>query len=131
MATKKQPLKPLLRAQKRRSILPGYFDLGGRGLFVLVVAGASILGLLALFQTGRVVVTSYNLHQLQATEQKLRWEQEDLLYQIARAADPSSLEQWARANDMVILKPQEITAIPLVPGALAAKQWDTLSAQEP
>lgn len=119
MANNKQHLKPISRAQQRRSRLPWYFDLNGKWLFVLVAVGAALLGLLALAQTGRVATAAYQLRQLQDKEKALLWEQEDLLKQIARAADPAALEEWARKQDMVPLRPQDITAVPLVRGDLS------------
>jgi len=122
----KQHFKPISRAQKRRRMLPWYFDLGGKGLFLLVVLGASLLALLALAQTGRVVAAGYHLRELQRQEKELLWEQESLLAQIAQAADPAALAQWAREAKMALVKPQDLTAIPLVQGELA--QLQTLSA---
>ncbi len=112
-AIAKQHLRPIFRALKRRSILPGYFDLNGKGLFVLVVLGASLLALLALAQTGRVVSVAYQMKDLQKQEQQLRWEQEDLLEQIARATNPVTLEQWAREHKMEPLVPGDTAYIPL------------------
>jgi len=100
MATKAKRLQPLVRAQKRRSILPWYFDLSGKGLFLLVVLGASLLGLLALAQAGRVVSVGYQLKALQQQEKELRWEQEDLLAGIAEARDPEMLEAWATSAEV-------------------------------
>jgi hypothetical protein len=127
----KQHFKPISRARKRRLTLPGYFDLGGKGLFLLVVLAASLLALLALAQTGRVVATGYHLRELQKQEKDLLWEQESLLDQIARATDPANLEQMAQKAEMETLKPQDITAIPLVQSDLSQIEPLLPIAEEP
>jgi hypothetical protein len=127
----KQHFKPISRAQKRRRMLPWYFDLGGKGLFLLVVLGASLLALLALAQTGRVVATGYHLRELQQQEKELLWKQESLLAQIAQAADPAALDQWARDAKMESVKPQDMTAIPLVQGELTQAQTLSAVANQP
>ena len=131
MASKTQHLKPLSRAQKRRHMLPWYFDLGGKGLFVLVVLAASLLALLALAQTGRVVATAYQLRELQKQEKELLWEQESLLEQIAQAADPAALDQWAREANMELVKAQDIAVIPLVQGELTLVSDPSMVAEQP
>lgn len=108
MATKTYRLKPILQAQHRRSVLPWYFDLSGKGLFLLVILAASLLALLALAQTGRVVSVGYHLKDLEMREEELLWEQEQLLQQIADACDPADLEQWAEENGMMLLEPGDI-----------------------
>ena len=115
MTTRTQRLKPLVRAQRRRSVLPWYFDLSGKGLFLLVVLAASLLALLALAQTGRVVSVGYSLKELERQEEDLLWEQEHLLQQIAEALDPAMLEQWAKDHGMVLLEPGDVHFLP-VPG---------------
>lgn len=127
----KQHFKPISRARKRRLIMPWYFDLSGKGLFLLVVLAASLLALLALAQTGRVVSTGYHLRELQKQEKALLWDQESLLSQIAQAADPAALEQWAREAKMESFQPQDITAIPLVEGALSQAHTAGAIAEEP
>lgn len=119
MATRSKRLRPILRAQKRRSVMPAYFDLSGKGLFLLVVLAASLLALLALAQTGRVVATGARLRGLQEREEELLWEQEALLGEIAKAADPAELEQWALDNDMEPLSPGDLIFLP-VPTILEA-----------
>ena len=126
-----QHFKPISRARKRRHMLPWYFDLSGKGLFVLVVLAASLLALLALAQTGRVVATGYHLRALQKQEKELLWEQESLLNQIAQANDPAALERWAREAEMELYKPQDITAIPLVEGDLTQAHAAVPVAEEP
>lgn len=127
----KQHLKPISRARKRRTMLPWYFDLSGNGLFLLVVLAASLLALLALAQTGRVVAVGYHLRELQQQEKDLLWEQESLLSQIAQATDPAALEQWAREAKMEAFGPQDITAIPLVQGELTQVRPSIPIAEEP
>ncbi len=111
MATRMRHFRPIVHAHKRRSILPWYFDLSGKGLFILVIVGASLLALLALAQTGRVVATGYRLGQLQEQEKELLWKQEELLLKIAEAMSPAALEEWACQNGLVPLKPERIIAI--------------------
>jgi hypothetical protein len=130
MSPQKQ-FKPIRRARKRRHMLPWYFDLSGKGLFLLVVLAASLLALLALAQTGRVVATGYHLRELQKQEKELLWEQESLLNQIARANDPAALEQWAQEAEMQLYQPQDITAIPLVEGDLSQGYTAVPIAEEP
>jgi hypothetical protein len=113
MTTRTRHLRPLARAQKRRSILPAYFDLRGKGLFILVVLGASLLGLLALAQAGRTVSVGYQLKDLQKEEARLRWEKEDLLGQIAKVTDPETVQGWATTQGMTLTRLQDITFIPL------------------
>jgi len=108
MTTRTTHLRPLVHAQRRRSILPWYFDLSGKGLFLLVALGVSLLALLALAQTGRVVTANYRVLELQKREQNLLWEQEALLGRLARTEDPANLEQWARANGMEPLAPGDV-----------------------
>ncbi len=131
MASKTQHLKPLSRAHKRRLRLPWYIDLNGKWLFVLVVVGAALLGLLALAQTGRVVTAGYHLRELQEQEKQLLWEQEDLLNQIAQATDPAALEQWAQENKMIRVNPEEFATIPLVRSDLSAAGTLKPIAQQP
>ncbi len=131
MANKTQQLRPISRAHKRRSRLPWYFDLNGKWLFVLVVVGAMLLGLLALAQTGRVVMAGYHLRQLQLQEKDLVWEQEELLKQIAQATDPAKLEQWARDQHMLPLQPQDLTIVPLVRDALSNMSASKPIAEQP
>ncbi len=131
MASKTQHLKPLSRAHQRRSRLPWYIDLNGKWLFVLVVMGAALLGLLALAQTGRVVTAGYHLRMLQDQEKELLWEQEDLLKQIAQATDPAELEKKALEWQMVPVVPQEMTAIPLVHGDLSGSIVPAPIAEQP
>jgi hypothetical protein len=130
MSPQKQ-FKPISRARKRRHMLPWYFDLSGKGLFLLVVLAASLLALLALAQTGRVVATGYHLRELQKQEKELLWEQESLLNQIAQANDPAALEQWAREAEMELYQAQDITAIPLVAGDLSQGYTAVPIAEEP
>ena len=127
----RQHLKPIKRAQKRRRMLPWYFDLSGKGLFLLVVLGASLLALLALAQTGRVVATGYHLRELQKQEKELLWEQESLLEQIAASADPAALEQYARAEKMDLLTPQGLVPIPLLQGDLSQTFGTSMVAEQP
>lgn len=127
----KQHFKPISRARKRRHMLPWYFDLSGKGLFLLVVLAASLLALLALAQTGRVVAIGYHLRELQKQEKELLWEQEELLEQIAQATDPAALERWAREAKMELLAPQDITAIPLAQGDLSQAYRPIPVAEEP
>jgi len=108
MATRPRVLRPIVRAQRRRSILPWYFDLSGKGLFLLVALGVSLLALLALAQTGRVVTANYQVRELQRQEQNLLWERETLLARLSRIEDPANLERWARANGMEPLAPGEV-----------------------
>lgn len=126
-----QHFKPISRARKRRHTLPWYFDLSGKGLFLLVVLAASLLALLALAQTGRVVATGYHLRELQKQEKELVWKQENLLKQIAQETDPAALEQWAREAEMKLYLPQDITVIPLVEGDLSAEHAAVPIAEEP
>lgn len=127
----RQHIKPIVRAQKRRRVLPWYFDLSGKGLFLLVVLGASLLALLALAQTGRVVAAGYQLRELQKQEKELLWEQESLLEQIAQAADPAALAQWAKETKMEVIRPQDMTAILLLPGDLTQVQALSSVAEQP
>ena len=127
----KQQFKPISRARKRRRMMPWYFDLSGKGLFLLVVLAASLLALLALAQTGRVVATGYHLRELQKQEKDLLWERERLLSQLARATDPAALQQWAREANMVAFRPQDIIAIPLVQGNLSQGRTAISIAEEP
>jgi hypothetical protein len=128
---RKQHIKPIVRAQKRRRMLPWYFDLSGKGLFLLVVLGACLLALLALAQTGRVVAAGYQLRELQKQEKELLWEQESLLDQIAEASDPAALAAWAKEAKMEIVRPQDMTAIPLVQGDLTHAQTLSSVAEQP
>lgn len=123
-----QPLQPLRRAQRRRSILPAYFDLSGRGLFVLVVLAASLLALLALAQTGQAVAVGYDLRKMQQAERSLRWEREALLRDLAATIDPARLDQWAAEHDWRWLRPQEIIYVPLV-GDTAARGVVTVAGE--
>lgn len=109
---KRQPLQPLRRAQRRRSILPAYFDLGGKGLFILVVLAASLLALLALAQTGQATAVGYELYKMQQDERNLRWEREALLEQLAKTIDPADLHRFAQERDWRWLRPQEIIFVP-------------------
>ncbi|MGC8873199.1 MAG: hypothetical protein ACP5SI_01965 [Chloroflexia bacterium] len=109
MTTRGQVLQPLLQAQKRRAVLPWYFDLGSKTVFFLVAIGACLLALLALAQTGRVVSLSYDIRQLKTEEQRLNWEREDLLARLATSQDPALLEQWARENGMEPLTPADVS----------------------
>lgn len=111
---KKEPLQPIRRAQRRRSVLPAYFDLGGKGLFILVVLAASLLALLALAQTGQAVAVGYDLRRMQWDERNLRWEREALLEDLAATIDPARLDQWAAEHDWRWLRPQEVIYVPLV-----------------
>jgi len=111
---KKQPLQPIRRAQRRRSVLPAYFDLGGKGLFILVVLAASLLALLALAQTGQAVAVGYDLRRIQRDERSLRWEREALLKDLATTIDPARLYEWAEEHDWRWLRPQEVIYVPLV-----------------
>jgi hypothetical protein len=127
----KQHFKPISRARKRRHVLPWYFDLSGKGLFLLVVLAASLLALLALAQTGRVVSIGYHLRELQSQEKELLWEQERLLNEIAQATDPAALDQWAQEAKMELLTPQDITSIPLVQGDLSQVDTAISVAEQP
>jgi heme exporter protein D len=123
-------LQPLLQAQKRRAVLPWYFDLGGKAAFLVVALAACLLALIALAQTGRVVSLSYDIRQLKGEEQQLIWEREDLLARLARAQDPATLEQWARENGMEPLAPGDVTFVTVPAGWSPAIAVSTL-AREP
>lgn len=117
MTTRGKRLRPLFRAQRRRSVLPWYFDLSGKGLFLLVVLGACLLALMALAQTGRVVSVGYHLNALEEEREELLWEREDLWAQIGAASDPALLEQWAIQNGMELLTADDLVFIP------APEEW--------
>ncbi len=128
MTTRVRHLRPLARAQRRRSILPAYFDLRGKGLFILVVIGASLFGLLALAQAGRVVSVGYQLKTLQQEEVGLRWEKEGLLEQIAAASDPAMVQSWAQTKGMTLTRLSDITFVYLpqqLPAAIDVPAGDT------
>ena len=109
MAVQVRHLRPIWRAKARREILPRYFRLSGKAFFLLVVLAASLL---ALAQTGRVVGTAWQLQELQKEEEKLLWEREELLHQIALAANPAELERWALAHGLEPMKPEDLVFIP-------------------
>lgn len=135
MTTKTRRLHPLVRAQKRRSVLPWYFDLGGRGLFLLVILGTAVLALMALAQTGRVVTVGYHLKDLDRQKEQLLWRKEALLEEIARARDPALLAAWADEQEMELLTPDKLSfAAPLAewPPQIEKAASDPLPlAQEP
>jgi hypothetical protein len=112
MTTRTHRLRPLFRAQKRRSVLPWYFDVGGKGLFLLVILGTAVLALMALAQTGRVVTVGYHLKDLDQRKEELLWEKEALLEQLALAQDPAFLSEWALENGMEVLTPDRMTFSP-------------------
>jgi hypothetical protein len=112
MAVQVRHLRPIWRAKARREILPRYFRLSGKAFFLLVVLAASLLALLALAQTGRVVGTAWQLQELQKEEENLLWEREELLHQIALAANPAELERWALAHGLEPMKPEDLVFIP-------------------
>ncbi len=129
MTTIQKRLRPILQAQKRRSTLPWYFELSGKGLFLLIVLAASLLALLALAQTGRVVSVAYRLKDLEHQEMQLLWEQETLLEQIAHELDPAALESWAQEHGMVPVEPEDITFL-AVPDRTALQRGGTASMAE-
>ncbi len=119
MAVQTQHFRPLWQAKIRRAILPRYFHLSGKAFFLLIVLAASLLALLALAQTGRVVAAGWQLRELQKKEQELLWEQEELFHQIAETIGPAELERWALANDLEPVKPEDMVFIPLPPEGLS------------
>ncbi len=131
MTTRTRRLRPLFQALKRRSILPAYFDLSGKGLFLLVVLGASLLGLLALAQAGRVVAVGHEMKQLQKAEENMLWEQESLLEEIARSNDPEVLELWALEQGMEPMTLEDISFIPLPPLPLRSSASTSSLAERP
>lgn len=119
MAVQTQHFRPLWQAKIRRAILPRYFRLSGKAFFLLIVLAASLLALLALAQTGRVVAAGWQLRELQKKEQELLWEQEELFHQIAETISPAELERWALANDLEPVKPEDMVFIPIPPEGLS------------
>ncbi|MBN1483511.1 MAG: hypothetical protein JXA37_02210 [Chloroflexia bacterium] len=131
MSGARRRLKPLRQAQQRRSVLPWYFDLSGNTLFLLIVLAASLLALLALAQTGRVVSLGARLKELQLEEEELLWQQEHVLQQIAEAADPAELEAWAKENGMVELDPADVLYLPAPKETFLRLEQPASMAQEP
>ncbi len=129
MTTRSQVLRPLVQAQKRRAILPWYFDLGGKAVFFLVATGACLLALLALAQTGRVVSLAYDIRQLKNEEQRLIWEREELLGRLALSQDPAALEAWAREHGMEPLAPEDVSFVVLPSGWSEANAGAALAEQ--
>lgn len=130
MTTKSQVLRPLVQAQRRRAVLPWYFDLGGKAVFFLVATGACLLALLALAQTGRVVSLAYDIRQLKNEEQRLIWEREELLGRIAQSQDPAALEQWAREHGMEPLAPGDVSFL-VLPSGWSQTSTGTAVARKP
>lgn len=128
---KARPLQPIVRARRRRSILPAYFDLGGKGIFFLVILGASLLALLALAQTGQAVSVGCELRRLQREQKALSWEREALLGQYAAQVHPARLADWAQEQDWHWLQPQEITFIPVAVPPSAASTAGAAVAEQP
>lgn len=113
MAVQTRRFRPIWQAKIRRAVLPRYFRLSGKAFFLLIVLAASLLALMALAQTGRVVAAGQQLRELQMREQELLWEREELLRQIAEAANPAELERWAQEYGLEPVKPGDLIFIPL------------------
>jgi hypothetical protein len=131
MAKRNKRLRPISQAQQRRSILPWYFDLSSKGLFLLIVLAASLLALLALAQTGRVVGVGYRLKALQEQEKDLIWEQEEILQEIAREADPAVLEKWAKDQGMEEMDVGDVVFLTVPADPVLGLDEPTSMAQEP
>ncbi|MGB9722870.1 MAG: hypothetical protein ACP5OO_01840 [Chloroflexia bacterium] len=119
MAVQTRHLRPLWQARIRRAILPRYFRLSGKAFFLLIVLAASLLALLALAQTGRVVAVAWQLRRLQQDRQELLWQREALLRQIAEAVHPAQVERWALEHGMEPMGPEDQVFIPMAPERLS------------
>ncbi len=126
MAVQTRHFRPIWQAKIRRAVLPRYFRLGGKAFFLLIVLAASLLALMALAQTGRVVAASWQLRELEEKEQELLWEREELLLQIAEAANPAELERWALAHGLEPISPEDMIFIPLLPEGLFQNEGSSL-----
>jgi hypothetical protein len=131
MATKNKRLRPISQAQHRRSVLPWYFDLSSKGLFLLIILAASLLALLALAQTGRVVGVGYRLKALQEQEADLIWEQEEILQEIAREADPAVLDKWAKDQGMEEIEVGDVVFLTVPADPVLELDKPASMAQEP
>ena len=103
--------QPILAAKRRRQLYPFFFRMGPVALCITSVLLIGLMAVLYLSQVGQAVASNQQLQTIQAQQDQLQRQNQDLVNTIAKEQSPAYIAEKAKHMGLIPSDPKNIQVI--------------------
>ena len=103
--------QPILAAKHRRQLYPFFFRMGPVALCITSVLLIGLMAVLYLSQVGQAVASNQQLQTIQAQQDELQRQNQDLVNTIAQEQSPTYIANKAKSMGLILSDPTKVQII--------------------
>jgi len=103
--------QPILAAKRRRQLYPFFFRMGPVALCITSVLLIGLMAVLYLSQVGQAVAANQQLQTIQAQQDKLQRQNQDLVNTVAREQSPTYIADKAKSMGLILSDSKNVQVI--------------------
>lgn len=105
--------QPVPIVKRRRQLYPFFFRMGPVALCITSVLLIGLMAVLYLSQVGQAVASNQQLQSIQAQQEKLQRQNQDLVNTISQEQSPAYIADRAKKMGLIPLDPKNVQIIPV------------------
>ena len=105
--------QPVPVVKRRRQLYPFFFRMGPVALCITSVLLIGLMAVLYLSQVGQAVASNQQLQTIQAQQEKLQRQNQDLVNTVSKEQSPAYIADRAKKMGLIPLDPKHVQIIPV------------------